>query len=80
METGVDGASRRGLPTAEIKALGFIVFIVGLGLMGRSYSERFYLGCCLASPPDFIIPVLLVVAGAGFVSVGVVLHRRAKAL
>jgi drug/metabolite transporter (DMT)-like permease len=79
METGVDGASRRGLPTAEIKALGFIVFIVGLGLMGRSYSEQFSLGCCPESPPDFIIPVLLMVAGAGVVSVGVVLHRRARA-
>ena len=79
METGVDGASRRGLPTAEIKALGFIVFIVGLGLMGRSYSEQFYVGCCLVSPPDFMIPVLLMVAGAGVVGVGVVLHRRAKA-
>jgi len=57
METGVDGASRRGLPTAEIKALGLIVFIVGLGLMGQAYSERFYFDCCLTSPPDFIIPV-----------------------
>ena len=79
METGVDGASRPGLPTAEIKALGLIVFIVGLGLMGQAYSERFYVGsCCVRPPPDYILPVALMVAGAGIVSLGAVLRRRAK--
>jgi len=79
METGVDGASRRGPPTAEIKALGLIVLIVGLGLMGQAYSERFYVGsCCVRPPPDYILPVALMVAGAGIVSLGAVLRRRAK--
>src|SRR5436309_4247922 len=60
METDMDGATRRGLPTAEIKASGVIVFIVGLGLMGQAYSERFYLGsCCTRPPPDYILPFAL---------------------
>ena len=79
METDMDGATRRGLPTAEIKAIGVIVFIVGLGLMGQAYSERFYLGsCCIRPPPDYILPFALMVAGAGIVSLGAVLRRRAK--
>src|SRR5438034_11566610 len=79
METDMDGASHRGLPAAEIKAIGVIVFIAGLGLMGQAYSERFYLGsCCIRPPPDYILPFALMVPGAGILRLGAVLRRRAK--
>src|SRR5205809_8131646 len=46
-----------------------LVFIVGLGLMGQAYSERFYLRpCCTRSPPASTLPLPLMLAGAGILS------------